>query len=164
MSQRAASERPFFVVGFGHLINHHLGGSGETWANLTPLTQAANNRGIASMYRSFERPVKQAVLDDGRTARNVQVTARPGQPARGQHLQEIDTGIEAAERGQPRTTAHPPAALHSIRRVVEAEQTIPVALDLRAEVLAPDGSAQPVAAPVDNTIDIDWRRYAVRAA
>jgi hypothetical protein len=37
-------------------------------------------------------------------------------------------------------------------------------LSLRAEVLAPDGSANAVGAPVTNTIDLDWKRYEVRAA
>lgn len=148
----------------GHLINHHLGGSGETWANLTPLTQAANNRGIASMYRSFERPVKQAVLDDHRTVRDFQVHAVEGQPARGGDLSAIDRELDAAQAGRPRQTNRTPATLRTIRRVVEAEQYIPASLSLRAQVLAADGSANPVAAPVPNTIDTDWKRYEVRAA
>jgi DNA/RNA non-specific endonuclease len=86
----------------GHLLNHHLGGSGETWANLTPLTQAANNRGVESMYRSFERPVKQAVINDRGTVQNFHVNAVPDQPARGGHLSEIDREIGAAEATLPR--------------------------------------------------------------
>ena len=33
-----------------------------------------------------------------------------------------------------------------------------------AEVLASDGSASTVSAPVANTIDTDWRRYQLRRA
>lgn len=151
---------PYYVR--GHLVNHHLGGSGETWANLTPLTQRANNRGGDSMLRTFENPVKRAVIDQRRTARNLSVTAHPGQPARGADLADIDREIDHAEATPPRPSVRPLAELRLIRRVVHAEQFIPASLSLRAEVLAGDGSASTVSAPVANTIDTDWRRYQLR--
>jgi hypothetical protein len=52
-----------------------------------------------------------------------------------------------------------------IRRVVDAEQYIPVQMSLRAEILAPGGTANAVGAPpISNAIDTDWKRYEVRAA
>lgn len=108
------------------------------------------------MERQFERPVKQAVLERGETVRNFQVTAVPGQPARGTDLSAIDQAIGAAA-GTPRQQE-----LRVVRNVVEAEQYIPASVSLRAEVLAPDGSATPVERTVRNTIEPDWTRYAVR--
>jgi len=42
----------------GHLLNDNIGGPGHSWANLTPITQRANN---PNMLNNFERPVKTAV-------------------------------------------------------------------------------------------------------
>ena len=157
-----SASNPYYVR--GHLVNHHLGGSGETWANLTPLTQRANNRGGASMLRSFETPVKQAVIDQRRTVRNFSVTAQPGQPARGGDLADIDREIANGTATPPRPTVRPVDELRRIRRVVHAEQFIPASLRLSAEVLEDGGSARSVSAPVANTIDVDWRRYQLRRA
>ena len=157
-----SASNPYYVR--GHLVNHHLGGSGETWANLTPLTQRANNRGGASMLRTFETPVKQAVIDQRRTVRNFSVTAQPGQPARGGDLADIDREIANGTATPPRPTVRPVDELRRIRRVVHAEQYIPASLRLRAEVLEDGGSARSVSAPVANTIDVDWRRYQLRRA
>lgn len=157
-----SASNPYYVR--GHLVNHHLGGSGETWANLTPLTQRANNRGGASMLRTFETPVKQAVIEQRRTVRNLQVTAEPGQPARGADLADIDREIVQGTATPPRPTVRPVDELQRIRRIVHAEQFIPASLSLRAEVVEPNGSARSVSSPVANTIDTDWRRYQLRRA
>ena len=157
-----SASNPYYVR--GHLLNHNLGGSGDFGANLTPLTQRANNRGGASMLRTFETPVKQAVIDQRRTVRNFTVTANPGQPSRGGDLGDIDREIGHAEATPPRPSVRPLEDLRRIRRVVNAEQYIPASLSLRAEVLASDGSASIVSAPVANTIDTDWRRYQLRRA
>jgi len=157
-----SASNPYYVR--GHLVNHHLGGSGETWANLTPLTQRANNRGGASMLRTFETPVKQAVIDQRRTVRNFNVTAQPGQPARGGDLADIDREIANGTATPARPTVRPVDELRRIRRVVHAEQYIPASLSLSAEVLDAGGSVRSVSAPVANTIDVDWRRYQLRRA
>ena len=157
-----SASNPYYVR--GHLVNHHLGGSGETWANLTPLTQRANNRGGESMLRTFETPVKQAVIDQRRTVRNFTVNAQAGQPARGGDLADIDRAIANGTATPPRPTVRPVDELRRIRRVVHAEQYIPASLSLRAEVLESNGSVRPVSAPVANTIDVDWRRYQLRRA
>jgi hypothetical protein len=115
-----SASNPYYVR--GHLVNHHLGGSGETWANLTPLTQRANNRGGTSMLRTFETPVKQAVIDQRRTVRNFQVTAEPGQPSRSGDLADIDREIAQGTAMPPRPTVRPVDELRRIRRVVHAEQ------------------------------------------
>ncbi|MCP4289272.1 MAG: hypothetical protein GY792_33435, partial [Gammaproteobacteria bacterium] len=46
----------------GHLLNHNLGGPGNTWANLTPLTQKANQ----DHHADFESRVKRAVNEEYR--------------------------------------------------------------------------------------------------
>jgi hypothetical protein len=151
-----AGGRSYYVR--GHLVNHHLSGSGETWANLTPLTQGANNGEEGSMERQFERPVKQAVLERGQTVRNFEVTAVTGQDSRGADLTAIDQAIAASAGNAPRQEE-----LRVVRRVVDAEQYIPASVNLRADVLAPDGSAlPPIERTVRNTIEPDWTRYAVR--
>jgi DNA uptake protein ComE-like DNA-binding protein len=42
-------------------LNDNLGGTGGDWRNLTPLTQATNNRSAVSMLHTFENKVKSAV-------------------------------------------------------------------------------------------------------
>lgn len=64
----------------GHLLNDNLGGPGDDWRNLTPLTQDANNRGSSSMLHSFETPVKTAV-EAGKKVHFV-VTANYGRSAK----------------------------------------------------------------------------------
>ncbi len=55
--QRYSGNSPYYVR--GHLLNNNLGGPAQ-WVNLTPITQAANNRSLFSMYHTFEKGVKDA--------------------------------------------------------------------------------------------------------
>ena len=122
----------------GHLLNDNLGGPGDDWRNLTPLTQEANNAGGRSMLHAFETPVKTAI-DQGKSVRFI-VTAHYGRPA-------IDT------------TAARAAGLTLQAEIAEAEQQVPQTLTCQAEELSPrDGSGQ--ALPPSVTVDNDIGREA----
>jgi len=45
----------------GHLLNDNIGGPGDTWSNLTPLTSSANNNAHQSHLRLVETDVKAKV-------------------------------------------------------------------------------------------------------
>lgn len=155
---------PYYIR--GHLLNHHLGGSGETWANLMPLTQAANNRGSDSMYRAFERPLKNEIAA-GKEARSVQVQASGSLPGRGSDLAAIDQEISKASATppQPRTTTRTVDELRVIRRIVNAEQHVPASVGMTASIVNPATPTAPTVlspSPTRNQIDYDWTRYQIR--
>lgn len=117
----------------GHLLNDNLGGPGDDWRNLTPLTQDANNRGSRSMLHAFETPVKTAI-DQNKTVRFI-VTAHYGRPP-------IDT---TAARAAGETLK---------AEVAEAEQHVPLSVTCQAEEISPnDGTGQALPDPV--TVDND---------
>lgn len=156
---------PYYIR--GHLLNHHLGGSGETWANLAPLTQAANNRGGDSMYRAFERPLKNQIAA-GKEARDVRVQASGSLPGRGSDLAAIDQeiGKASATPPQPRSTTRTVDELRVIRRIVNAEQHVPESISMTASIVDPAAPTAPptVLSPTAtrNQIDYDWTRYQIR--
>ena len=78
----------------GHLLNNHLGGPGDTWDNLTPLTQEGNNRSGDSMYYAFEKKVKAAVFDDKRPVTEFKVVATYGAPSRQAEIAQIDSKLK----------------------------------------------------------------------
>jgi hypothetical protein len=144
----------------GHLLNHHIGGPGHTWANLTPLTQEANNGPEDSMLNSFEAPIKRAV-DAGQTVSNFRVTVGGGRLSSATPLREIDAEIAAT------TNARELTRLRAMRQVVDAEQTVPRSVTMRAQILSA-GSAdveapRPVAHDISNAPSRDWRNYTVRS-
>ncbi len=92
----------------GHLLNHHIGGPGYTWANLTPLTRTANT----SMSSSFEEAVKTAV-QAGKTI-FFRVNTVPGTPP--------DRSAEIAALRNPE---NPNTEDRTIASVMEAERAVP---------------------------------------
>jgi hypothetical protein len=158
-----SGSNPYYVR--GHLLNHNLGGTGDSWANLTPLTQAANNRGGGSMLRVFEAPLK-AELRAGKEASNVVVQSSGSLPGRSADLQHIDAEIAGAAAVPPRPTVRPLDELRSIRRVVNAEQHVPATLSMSATVVDPRvAGATPTSLSLPalaNVIDPDWTRYQLR--
>jgi len=159
VNKRKKGNGSFYVR--GHLLNENLGGPGNKWENLTPLTQAANGE----HKRDFENAVKRTVNgSEGEYRRpaknqlaklrsvNFVVTARYGQPARSSEIRDLrDEGTSVA---------------NDIADIIEAENRIPVALDCRATMLDPQ-TGQPGAtlAPyqVQNTIDTEPGHYVTRA-
>lgn len=156
VNKRKQGEGSYYVR--GHLLNENLGGPGNTWDNLTPLTQAANGE----HKRQFENIVKRTVNgSEGEYSKpkkkdlaklrsvNFVVTARYGQPARTQEVKDLrDEGTTVAT---------------DLADILEAENRIPVGLDCKATLLdqatgKPEG---PLASyPVQNTIDTDIDHYA----
>ena len=49
----------------GHLLNHHIGGPGDDWRNLTPITPSANSNHL----HSVEKDVKALIIDHKRWVR-----------------------------------------------------------------------------------------------
>lgn len=136
----------------GHLLNEHLGGPGDTWDNLTPLTQGANNRDAESMLHRFEDPVKDAV-EDGRAV-NYIVTANYGVS----HPLAAEAEAHRTEEGDTDSDV--------IADIIQAESRIPGTLDCRSEELKPDGTAGGTVAvhQVDNSFKANTLEdYSIRA-
>lgn len=133
--RRKARGRSYYVL--GHLLNKKIGGPGDTWRNLTPLSQGANLLRGDSMLRGFEKQAKEAV-DAPRAADRKQVnfivTANYGMPARGGDAQRALANARAA--------AGDPAKAHwlAVREVVQEEANVPRSVSLRAYTLKADGS------------------------
>jgi phage-related protein len=159
LAKRKQGEGVYYIK--GHLLNDNLGGPGSTWDNLTPLTQAANS----DHKNNFENTVKQVVNGttgpyaaptpqqaQQRNLRSVNfvVTARYGQPARPADIEYL------------RDQANPD--LDDVADIIEAENTIPVALDCQARELLPDGQPGNTlrAYTVDNRVDARVDDYATR--
>lgn len=145
----------------GHLLNHHIGGPGHSWNNLTPLTQEANNGPEDSMLRGFETRIKQAV-DAGQPVRDFTVTVGAGRLSSATQLGEVDA--ELATTTDPAATER----LRSVRRVLVAEECVPQQVSMRAEILRPAAAGAAAPAPevvshsVTNAPSRDWRLYALR--
>ncbi|ABI57088.1 eCIS core domain-containing protein [Alkalilimnicola ehrlichii MLHE-1] len=136
----------------GHLLNEHLGGPGDTWDNLTPLTQGANNRDSQSMLHRFEDPVKDAV--EGGQAVNYIVTANYGVS----HPLVAEAEAHRTEEGDTDADV--------IADIIQAEQRIPRTLDCSSEKITPDGKAAGTVAShqVDNRFKANaLDDYSIRA-
>jgi len=127
----------------GHLLNDNLGGPGNTWLNLTPLTQAANNSNSASMLHAFESDVKETVLEtDGGTAINFIVTALyDGRGSRGTEIERLRDPASATS-APDETPVTDEAELERIRTrnravadIMEAEQLIPTDIHCQATLV-----------------------------
>ncbi|MBD3421980.1 MAG: DUF4157 domain-containing protein [Chitinivibrionales bacterium] len=131
----------------GHLLNDNLGGPGNTWDNLTPLTQGANNRDGDSHLHGFETPVKNAV-EDGKIV-NFVVHANYGRASR------------AGDATYFRDQGNPDDDVRA--DIVEAEEKIPTTLDCRAGEVNPDGSPGSAIKNhrVDNSIDTNRNNYSL---
>ena len=109
LRRRRQGNRSYYVR--GHLINHNVHGPGNTWKNLTPITQDANRK----HEQEVESKVKQAV-NEGQTL-SYKVEAKYG---RGVNTSLI-TAIERDQRADARTKA--------LRKdIVQAEQALPLRL------------------------------------
>ena len=109
LRRRKQGNRTYYVR--GHLINHNVHGPGNTWENLTPITQEANRR----HEREVESKVKQAV-DQGQTL-SYEVKAEYGRRVNTSLLSAIERDVRADARTK------------ALRKdIVEAEQALPLRL------------------------------------
>ncbi len=102
----------------GHLLNNNLGGPGNDWRNLTPLTQYANTQ---DHEPNFERFAKDAVNVNNKTIDFV-VNARYG----------THSGLQTGKVADLRATGDTVLA-----DVIEAETKVPTTLDCSAVEVAP---------------------------
>ena len=105
----------------GHLLNHNLGGTGARWQNLTPLTQATNNRSAVSMLHSFERQVKAEVERPGAVV-NLSVRVTYGHAARTAAAQALraNGGDDAVIADIIDAERHVPLAVHGVAHRIDA--------------------------------------------
>ncbi len=144
----------------GHLLNNHLGGPGDTWDNLTPLTQEGNNRSGDSMYYAFEKKVKAALFDDKREVTAFKVVAQYGAPSRQAEIAEIDTELKAPTISKAETTR-----LQVIKNTITEEQNI--AINVQCTATLGKGkkhtSSELLNVPVVNSFrTVSWRNYKAR--
>lgn len=118
---RRTTSSSFYIR--GHLLNEHLGGPGNDWHNLTPLTRSANS----NMSKSFEEPVKKRVLQQRKLV-NYTVTAHYNvrHPLADTVEALYESGSERDER---------------IAEIIETEKTIPSTLDCKSDEVDFQGSA-----------------------
>ncbi len=151
LAQRRRGRGSYYIR--GHLLNHHLGGPGHTWANLTPLTRSANT----SMSSSFEESVKTAVVTNSKTVR-FEVTAVSGSsPDRSAEIQAL------------RNPEQPNDEDRILADVLEAERAVPERVTGSAQEFGPNDDVEggtatgPMVATLNqaNTIERSLADYSV---
>ncbi len=115
----------------GHLLNNNLGGPGNTWSNLTPISRPAN----AQHETQFESFVKDAVNGPGDkptnppgNAKAFSVKAQYGRTANEAlitRLEETDDDISGLD---------PAADRGAMAAVLRAEASVPTALECSAQI------------------------------
>lgn len=127
LSRRRNGGTTYYIK--GHLLNHHLGGTGASWANLTPLTGSSNT----TMSSQFEELAKARVHHPSTpVAVRYNVTATFGRDAR------------ASEQAALRASGNPDDAV--IADIIAAEQHVPMSIAGSATDLATGQPGTPVPA------------------
>ena len=139
INNRRDGGRSFYVK--GHLLNDNIGGPGNTWSNLTPLTQPAN----AAHERDFEHHAKLAV--NGTASR---ISSSP--PEKHGHMINFHVAAVynrsvppvAGELTNPDTDEYPSGFREDmdpflVARIIRAEQYVPDELRCSAELFDPNG-------------------------
>lgn len=138
MKARRRGEGSYYVA--GHLLNNNLGGRGDDWRNLTPLTQYANTR---DHEPNFESAAKDAVITKGKTVDFI-VNAVYGSHA----------GLATSKVAELRATGDTVKA-----DVIEAEAKAPTSLDCSVIEVSPDRGRLIKRHTVRNTIDTNIDHY-----
>jgi hypothetical protein len=135
----------------GHLLNENLGGPGNTWSNLTPLTQGANGQ----HKNQFENAVKIAVNGQpsgysGTTLGNVKSFSVQANYGRG--LAPIVSILENPALESPQDL---PAGIDPLdmAKVLTAEQYVPNSLTCYAEITPQGGTSTPLSVTIPNEIN-----------
>ena len=131
----------------GHLLNHNLGGTGASWQNLTPLTQATNNRSAVSMLHTFENRVKNEVDRPG-AAVNLTVRVTYGRRARTSVVDELKATGDSSDS--------------LIADIIDAERHVPTVVHGVAHRIAADGRRTAlVEARINNPVDTNEDSYSL---
>jgi hypothetical protein len=137
----------------GHLINGEFGGPGDDWRNLTPLTQTANNRSIASMLAKFEKPVREAVDPKKNVTADLEVAAIYTSRGRDGVASQVETDPKAIGG-----KARPKKEREAIAAIIRAEEFVPVAVEATATIERA-GKAEKLVTRTENVIDTELTRY-----
>jgi hypothetical protein len=147
---RAGAASYYYVR--GHLLNGTFGGPGNDWRNLTPLTQTANNRSIASMLSTFERPVRDAVDPAAGGTADVEVTAVYASRGLAAVAQRIRTNASALPgRSQEER--------NDLANLIAAEEFIPTQITANAVIHRSGQADRQLNTVTENIIDTDLSRY-----
>ena len=130
---RRKGEGAFYVK--GHLLNDNLGGPGDTWSNLTPITVQANS----DHKNDFENPVKTAVNGSPKRGlnpkkpkgylRDFSVRAVFGRSLPSSYNTLVNEDTDERPAGMPED-----ADPFEMARVLKAEQFVPLKLDCFAKI------------------------------
>lgn len=135
----------------GHLVNGTFGGPGNDWRNLTPLTQTANNRSIASMLTTFENPVRNAINAGGSADMEVRaVYGSRGLASIAARVRNTPTALTGSRTTEER---------EAIADLIEAEGSIPTAIVATATIRRNGQSDLTLNTRTENIIDTDLAHY-----
>ncbi|MEY3289627.1 MAG: hypothetical protein RLZZ419_1869 [Pseudomonadota bacterium] len=131
----------------GHLLNHWLGGSGETWANLTPITRNANS----NMSSQFEEHAKGLVIPKSDNQLKFAVNVDYAHGSNAKLLKEIDD-IEKAGSGSGGSLEK--NILVNMKKLIEAEGNLPSKVTCEYKVTAGKDKDKALGPkPFENTIE-----------
>lgn len=147
---RAGAASYYYVR--GHLLNGTFGGPGNDWRNLTPLTQTANNRSIASMLSTFENPVRDAINPS--VGGNADVEVEATYSSRG--LAAVAQRIRTTASAMPGRSQ---AERNAIANLIAAEEFIPTRIQASATIRRNGQPDRRLVSVTENVIDTDLARY-----
>ena len=135
----------------GHLLNENLGGPGNTWSNLTPLTKQANS----DHKTTFENPAKMTVHDktSGYASEKVgHVKHFMVRAHYGRALPGILATIENHNTDDPIPGLPENTSISDLTALLEAEQYVPTHLDCEAELYDKNNNKRSLNVTVNNDI------------
>ena len=146
LKRRKVGDGTYYIR--GHLLNHHVGGPGYSWANLTPITGSANT----TMSSQVEEPAKRAVAAGAVLEYRVEAVYPRNLTKNQALLNRINQIVGSGT---------PPPELAAKRDVIQAEQDLPS--EVKCTTKLKDGVQQPRPAgfsdkvnhPIPNTIRED---------
>ncbi len=133
----------------GHLLHDGLGGPGDAWQNLTPLTDRANKNSQGAMFKNFESKMVKAFEDDTLVVK-FSVEASGYQP-----LEPFGTGVLKKPLDPDEKDK-----LDAVNKIRKVESFVPSIITCK--VPKPRGSKSsilPLEFVVQNVIDTRWPSY-----
>lgn len=155
LRRRRTGDGSYYIL--GHLLNHHLGGPGSSWANLTPITRSANTL----MSSRIEERAKTAVEEASVAALTYNVRATYPRADLARNTARLD------EIRQQSSAAPLTGELLAKQQIIEAERSLPEQLLCTVTKHGTDGSQTAIAAdvPIPNRIeDSSLDQYSIEGA
>lgn len=132
----------------GHLLHDGLGGPGDAWQNLAPLTDRANKNSQGAMFRNFESKMVKAFEDDTLVAK-ISVKASDYRSLDPFGTDVLEDPLNPDEKAEL-------AAVNEIRKV---ESFVPSTVTCTATKVKGTSSILPLKFVVQNAIDTRWGSY-----